>query len=322
MVRKLNPPPPPLSVPLLPAVQQALVQGLNDGGRAIARNYPLRRQDGGEVKNQSWWEWGTEKAGDAAEVAADVGEHAVDAWQNPLVRGAVEVGGGFVPGVSEALDVYTIGEGAHNIYEGNYGQGAVDIGLGAAGLAIPFASNTQLKGGYKLAKGGAKAVNKIAARHGNDVAAIAHGLAKRHGGDITDYVDEAIGYARSGIPYDLLKAFDPDTYSQVGKDAHAFADAGHELATSGIKKAKEWTDAGVQSLQNLWGSEEEPEQKNAGGPISIKPENRGKFTQKANAAGMGVQAYANKVLSAPEGRYDPSTRKQANFARNANKWSK
>lgn len=56
------------------------------------------------------------------------------------------------------------------------------------------------------------------------------------------------------------------------------------------------------------------------GSINIKPENKGKFTAKANAAGMGVQEYASKVLSAPEGRYDPSTRKQANFARNASKW--
>jgi len=53
-----------------------------------------------------------------------------------------------------------------------------------------------------------------------------------------------------------------------------------------------------------------------GGSIHIKPENRGKFTKKANAAGMGVQAFASKVLAAKEGRFSPSTRKQANFARN------
>lgn len=56
--------------------------------------------------------------------------------------------------------------------------------------------------------------------------------------------------------------------------------------------------------------------------IHIKPENKGKFTAKANAAGMGVQEFASKVLSAPEGRYSPATRKQANFARNASKWKK
>lgn len=56
--------------------------------------------------------------------------------------------------------------------------------------------------------------------------------------------------------------------------------------------------------------------------INIKPENKGKFTAKANAAGMGVQEYASKVLSAPESKYDPSTRKQANFAKNASKWHK
>ena len=55
--------------------------------------------------------------------------------------------------------------------------------------------------------------------------------------------------------------------------------------------------------------------------IHIKPSHEGDFTAKANAAGMGVQAYASKVLSAPEGQYDPSTRKQANFARNAAGWN-
>lgn len=51
--------------------------------------------------------------------------------------------------------------------------------------------------------------------------------------------------------------------------------------------------------------------------IRIKPGNKGKFTAKAKRAGLGVQEFAKRVLSAPEGRYDPSTRKQANFARNA-----
>ena len=55
--------------------------------------------------------------------------------------------------------------------------------------------------------------------------------------------------------------------------------------------------------------------------IHIKKENRGKFTAKAKAAGKGVQEYARQVMSAPEGRYPPSTRRQANFARNASKWN-
>lgn len=58
------------------------------------------------------------------------------------------------------------------------------------------------------------------------------------------------------------------------------------------------------------------------GGISINPANKGKFTAKAKQAGMGVQAFASKVLSAPEGRYSPATRRQANFARNAADWKK
>lgn len=64
------------------------------------------------------------------------------------------------------------------------------------------------------------------------------------------------------------------------------------------------------------------DKKRTGGSINIKPENKGKFTAKANSAGMGVQAFANKVLGASEGTYSPSTRRQANFARNASKWNR
>ena len=54
--------------------------------------------------------------------------------------------------------------------------------------------------------------------------------------------------------------------------------------------------------------------------IKIKPSREGVFTAKARRAGMGVQAYARKVLAAPDGRYSPATRKQANFAKNAKRW--
>ena len=51
--------------------------------------------------------------------------------------------------------------------------------------------------------------------------------------------------------------------------------------------------------------------------IHIKESHKGLFTAKAKRSGMGVQAFAKKVLSAPEGKYSPSTRKQASFARTA-----
>lgn len=55
-------------------------------------------------------------------------------------------------------------------------------------------------------------------------------------------------------------------------------------------------------------------------PIHINPEKAGVFTAKAKAAGMSVQAYANKIMNAPIGKYSPQLRKQANFARNAKKF--
>lgn len=50
--------------------------------------------------------------------------------------------------------------------------------------------------------------------------------------------------------------------------------------------------------------------------IHIKKANRGKFTAAAKRAGMGVQAYARKILSAPKGEYSPTLRRRAAFARN------
>ncbi len=55
--------------------------------------------------------------------------------------------------------------------------------------------------------------------------------------------------------------------------------------------------------------------------IHIKPENKGKFTEKANKAGESVQEFASQVLK-PGSEASPATKKQANFAKNAAKWDK
>ena len=54
--------------------------------------------------------------------------------------------------------------------------------------------------------------------------------------------------------------------------------------------------------------------------IHIKKKNRGKFTAAAKRAGMGVQAYARKILSAPKGKYSPTLRRRAAFAKAASKF--
>lgn len=56
------------------------------------------------------------------------------------------------------------------------------------------------------------------------------------------------------------------------------------------------------------------------GVIMIKKENRGKFTESANRANMGVQEYARHILANKED-YSPTLIKRANFARNAAKWN-
>lgn len=56
------------------------------------------------------------------------------------------------------------------------------------------------------------------------------------------------------------------------------------------------------------------------GGIHIKPSKRGTFTAAAKKHGMGVQAFASKVL-ANKDNYSPAMVKKANFARNASKWN-
>lgn len=53
--------------------------------------------------------------------------------------------------------------------------------------------------------------------------------------------------------------------------------------------------------------------------INIKESNKGKFTEQANDAGMGVQEFARHVL-ANKDDYNSTTIKRANFARNSSKW--
>ena len=67
------------------------------------------------------------------------------------------------------------------------------------------------------------------------------------------------------------------------------------------------------------GDAEEANEYSAGGKIHIKDSKKGTFTAAASKHGMGVQAFASKVLAHPE-NYSPAMRKKANFARNAAKW--
>ena len=56
-----------------------------------------------------------------------------------------------------------------------------------------------------------------------------------------------------------------------------------------------------------------------GGNIHIKKKNRGKFTESAKRAGMGVQEFARHIL-ANKDKYSPTLVKRANFARNSKKF--
>lgn len=71
-----------------------------------------------------------------------------------------------------------------------------------------------------------------------------------------------------------------------------------------------YNDAMMQNTVNRFAS---------GGGIHIDPSKRGTFTAAASRHGMGVQAFASKVLAHKE-NYSPAMVKKANFARNASHW--
>jgi hypothetical protein len=54
----------------------------------------------------------------------------------------------------------------------------------------------------------------------------------------------------------------------------------------------------------------------------IRIKHPGALTRKAKASGKSAQAYARQVMSAKKGKYPAQTRRQANFALVAAKWSK
>jgi hypothetical protein len=66
--------------------------------------------------------------------------------------------------------------------------------------------------------------------------------------------------------------------------------------------------------------EKEKPGREEGDPIHINPAHKGLFTAKANKAKMSVQEFANHVM-ANKGKYSEQTVQQANFARNASKFS-
>lgn len=56
-----------------------------------------------------------------------------------------------------------------------------------------------------------------------------------------------------------------------------------------------------------------------GSKIHIKPENRGKFTKSAKAAGQSVQEHAKSVVNNPKAT--TLQKRRAQFAINAKKWN-
>lgn len=79
--------------------------------------------------------------------------------------------------------------------------------------------------------------------------------------------------------------------------------------------------SGKEPTQAMLDAEDKINKMAMGGSIHIDPSKKGTFTAAATKHNMGVQEFASKVLSAPEGEYSPEMRMKANFAKNASKWN-
>jgi N-acetyl-anhydromuramyl-L-alanine amidase AmpD len=88
---------------------------------------------------------------------------------------------------------------------------------------------------------------------------------------------------------------------------------------SGRKPTAEMLRQEREISQSQYGGEFDQLEEAKYGGIHIKPSKRGTFTAAATKHGMGVQAFANRVLANKE-NYSPAMVKKANFARNASKW--
>lgn len=122
--------------------------------------------------------------------------------------------------------------------------------------------------------------------------------------------------------HDSIYASSPQQYPAVYKQGGSLLSMSNTPQMEGEGKDLVYQNGG--SLYNKTFTERynpSPMNYKQGGGIHIKPSHEGDFTAKANAADMSVQAFASKVLSAPEGQYDPITRQQANFARNSVGWN-
>jgi len=122
-------------------------------------------------------------------------------------------------------------------------------------------------------------------------------------------VKDNIGLMASGLRMfrDKAKQDFPNT-SESDLDRYAAA-----YYNRGAAGGKQWVKNGAKGY-NIKRSLKE-----AGGSIHIKPSKHGTFTAAASRHGMGVQAFASRVLANKE-NYSPAMVKKANFARNASKW--
>lgn len=95
------------------------------------------------------------------------------------------------------------------------------------------------------------------------------------------------------------------------------AEKGLTLELNKLKKEQEAVKA-AEEFDNEFG---QFEQLAKGGQIKIKPSKVGTFTKAAKKRGMGVQEFANKIMSNKD-KYSPTMVKKATFASNAAKWKK
>ncbi|MBO6233484.1 MAG: hypothetical protein J6N78_05475 [Clostridia bacterium] len=125
---------------------------------------------------------------------------------------------------------------------------------------------------------------------------------------------------RLKVPDDIAKRLGITKGKTFAKAVRELSKESEELPNDPI--IKRGLEDGLQKLaasQEQLRNEMQEIEYDEGGSIHINPANKGKFTASANAAGMGVQEFANHVL-ANKNKYSPTQVKRANFAKNSADW--
>lgn len=228
-----------------------------------------------------------------------------------------------LPVVGNVMAIADVWNSARNLYN--------DTDITSGDIANMLLDISGLLPGVSSLTKGAKLARKIkaykAANYIDDIAEPFRYTNSSGVKDIKNALDRSVEYNDKARNILLHPEYDEESIGRV-YDALNFSNGKAKAANKALNPKytaiKSYIDAIhgadiINDATQFTGELENMNEYKDGGSIHIKKKNKGKFTESAKRAGMGVQEYARHVLANKE-RYSPTLVKRANFARNATKF--